>query len=49
MALLIRLQQECFPVAEALIGDSQKRQWLQGACMKGVRKNRTCRSHLGDL
>ena len=28
------LQQENIPVAEALIGEGQKRQWLQGACMK---------------
>src|SRR5918994_1732064 len=46
---LYGLQQENIPVAEALIGDGQKRQWLQGACMNGVRKNRTCRSNLGDL
>src|SRR5918995_854888 len=46
---LYGLQRENIPVADALIGDGQKRQWLQGACMNGVKKNRIRRSHLGDL
>jgi hypothetical protein len=46
MALLIRSATGDIPVAEALIRDGQKD---NGTCMNGVRKNRICRSHLGDL